>query len=174
MWRSAVAVISVGIASSSVSHGQLPPPARSAFPQWATDTSRNRDLQLPAVAGVQLGMSEARVRALLGGPDTAYSFDSPVLDSARVLRYPGAEAVLNSYGVQTFTCWGRGCRLPGSVRIGSSLRSVVTALGRGHPGYGRGVSHSLFYYPRRCDCWLEIQFDHAARVRRLIIEADNS
>jgi len=169
-----VAALCACLAVSTTARAQLPRPAPSALPQWAIDTSARLRPALATVAGIRLGMNESRVRSLLGHPDTSFAYESPVLDSARVLRYPTAEAVLNAAGVQTFRCWGRSCGLPGGIRIGSSLQAVVASLGRGHPGYGHQLSHSLFYYVGGCDCWLEVRFTSSLRVDLITLESDNS
>ena len=174
MGRSAIIAVVAQLMCLTAGTQQVPQPVRSGLPAWATDTVGHLDAALAALAGVRLDMSEARVRTLLGRPDSTRRIESEMLDSARMLWYPEAWVLLSRTGVERIACWGRSCRMPNGIRVGSTLRAVVSALGRGHPGYAPGLSSSLYYRPPRCDCWLQVQFGPSLRVRQMALEDDNS
>ena len=148
--------------------------ASSSLPSWAIDNVGRLSQGLNIVRGVRLNMSQSEARARLGAPDSVVKGYSEMLDSTVTLYYRDAEVLLDEHGVQSLDCWSQACALPNGVRVGSTLRQVVQALGRGHPGYGPETTHSLFYYPKHHDSWLEIIFDDKQHFVRLSLANDNS
>ena len=148
--------------------------APSALPKWALGPVAHIPAAQAAISGLSPAHQLPDVERALGRPDSVVKGYSEIIDSTRTLYYRDAEATLSPAGLEYFDCWGKRCRLRSGVAVGSTLRTVVQALGRGHPGYGPEISHSLIYTIDRCDCWLEVRFDESLRVVRLSLANDNS
>ena len=160
------------------------PRSISGLPSWALDTVGRDPRSVIAAAGCgvpweilggRFGADEGMIGEVLAGtgPVVVKSY-SEVIDSTTKLYYPNITVLLSRHGVEDIACSAVTCRLPSGIGVGSTLTQVVRALGRGHPGYRSGPSHSLFYYPERCDCWLEVSFDEHQRVFNLSLVNDNS
>ena len=146
----------------------------SALPQWALSTSAHIAGADATISGVSLGKQQAVVEKALGHPDSLVRGYSEVIDSTWTMYYKDAEATLTAQGLDSFDCWSTRCHLPSKIQVGSTLREVVRALGRGHPGYGTDISYSLIYPIDRCDCWLELRFDKNLRIVRMSLASENS
>ena len=123
------------------------PRSISGLPSWALDTVGRLPPGQDAIRGVALNMTDQQVRSHLGVPDSVVKSYSEVIDSTTKLYYPNITVLLSRHGVEDIACSAVTCRLPNGIGVGSTLAQVVRALGRGHPGYRSGPSHSLFYYP---------------------------